>query len=97
MPPQPVEGVEVFYGSGAAEISFQSPFPTEVECVHCGCDARMAMVVAESGPPKQTEHLCRLYENDMRGEGGFWVHDCCAVAIYFCKKCAEVTALMNQA
>ena len=27
---------------------------------------------------------------------GYWLHDACAVAVYFCKKCLNTTALYNQ-
>jgi len=37
-----------------------------------------------------------LHDSDPDGKG-FWLHDCCAVAVYFCKKCLETTALYNQA
>lgn len=40
--------------------------------------------------------VCELYETT--GEsGGLWLHDCCAVAIYFCPFCLNPTALYNQA
>jgi len=28
--------------------------------------------------------------------GGLWLHDCCAVAVYFCPHCLKATALYNQ-
>ncbi len=65
-----------------------------------------------SGAPGK-DHVCDLYPNEppladrngnhaashtsSDGENGYWLHDCCAVAVYFCKDCLETTALYNQA
>ena len=38
--------------------------------------------------------VCSLHLNE--GKGGFWLHDCCAVAVYFCVDCLNPTALYNQ-
>ena len=32
-----------------------------------------------------------------KGKGNYWLHDCCAVAVYFCKNCLKTTTLNNQA
>jgi hypothetical protein len=40
--------------------------------------------------------VCDLHKNNLDDKGDFWVHDCVAVAVYFCTKCGETTAIMNQ-
>jgi hypothetical protein len=46
-------------------------------------------------PRDFVQFVTDLHEN--KGQGGFWLHDCCTVAVYFCKECLEPTALYNQA
>jgi len=52
---------------------------------------------------KKIKFVCDLHRNDppkRNGErtrvGGYWLHDCCAVAVYFCTKCLNTSALYNQ-
>ena len=42
--------------------------------------------------PKE-QFVCDIHNNDSEN---YWLHDCCAVAIYFCKKCLNPTAISNQ-
>jgi hypothetical protein len=79
----------------ARKISWQDEFPGTTKCVHCGGDSRLAFV-AHEGFENEKKYICQIYENDPEGEG-FWLHDCATVAVYFCKKCLEPTALYNQA
>jgi hypothetical protein len=39
--------------------------------------------------------LAKRREIKKRG-GGLWLHDCCAVAVYFCTRCLEATAEYTQ-
>jgi hypothetical protein len=49
-------------------------------------------------PRNFNQYVCDLHDNKGGGVGGeYWLHDCCAVAVYFCKKCLGTTALYNQA
>jgi hypothetical protein len=75
---------------GLDEITWQQPFPDEVKCIHCGAKARPVFTLSDDQIPE-------LHENDMGGEEGFWPHDSTAVTVYFCRECAEPTALFNQA
>jgi hypothetical protein len=43
---------------------------------------------------KKGPRICRMHQNE--GKGGYWPHDCVAVAVYFCRECFETTALFNQ-
>ena len=75
------------------KLTWQTPFKPTVKCVHCGGEARLAFVAYEDdGEP---EYLCDMRPNG--GEGDLWLHDACAVAVYFCKECLEPTAEYNQA
>lgn len=83
----------------ARKISFQDEFPKETDCCRCKGKARLAFVAHEFDEPVQQKggkYVCQLYDNDLDGEG-FWLHDACVVAVYFCKKCLKPTALYNQA
>ena len=93
------------------KITFQEEFPKVTECCRCKGKARLGFVAHEydelvSG--KGGKYVCDLYENDPNGGGlgeenpkhkgkGYWLHDACCVAVYFCRKCLEPTALYNQA
>ena len=47
-------------------------------------------------PPAKQESESSVPAGDA-SEEGFWLHDCCAVAVYFCRACLNSTALYNQA
>lgn len=103
--------MEVTVGKEGLTKTWQAEFPETTKCVHegCGGEARIGFVAHEGldgilKPPDGEVHgkdlngqpfVCSLHENDPKGEG-FWLHDCCAVAVYFCKKCLSPTALYNQ-
>ena len=90
---------EVFLGTNGLEKSYQGEFPETTECVHCKGEARIGFVVFEKLTEESSTpicHVCNIHDNDPDGEG-YWLHDFCAVAVYFCKKCLEPTALYNQA
>ena len=79
--------MEVTIGSDGLTKTWQREFPEEVSCIHC--EALSGVLTTEE------ERVCSLHEN--KGKGGYWLHDCCAVAVYFCKECLQPTALSNQA
>jgi len=78
-------------GKDGVDNSWQDDFPEDTECCRCGGNARLGFVSKEDD---EKEYVCDLYEN---GEDDkFWLHDSCAVAIYFCEECLEPTSLYNQ-
>jgi hypothetical protein len=89
---------EVIIGKEGLTRSWQKDFPETTECVHCHGESRIGFVVFESQSKDAQEHeqfVYSLHSNDPKGEG-YWLHDRCAVAVYFCKKCLNTTALYNQ-
>lgn len=89
-------GMEIVLGKAGLVKTFQDEFPETTACCRCDCEARIGFVAAEVGGRENGPFVCDLHKNDPKGEG-FWMHDCCSVAVYFCKKCLEPTALYNQA
>ena len=74
-------------------FTWQDKFPKTTKC-GCNGKAKLAFVAHEfDTKPKSEQFICNLYENDK----GLWLHDACSVAVYFCEKCLEPTALYNQA
>ena len=81
------------------KISFQEDFPKTTKCCRCGGKARLGFVAHEFEEKLMQSggrYVSQLYENKPKSDG-FWLHDACSVAVYFCKKCLETTALYNQA
>jgi len=78
----------------AVEQSWQAPFEENIECCHCGENARLAFVFKEEHAEKN--YVSRLHKNTIADGGKFWPHDAIAVAIYFCEKCYEPTVDYNQ-
>ena len=79
-------------------LSWQEEFPKTVKCVQKNCkgECRLGFIAYEAGRKGTKEKfLCEIYEN--MKDNKLWPHDCVAVAVYFCEKCLEVTALYNQA
>ena len=58
---------------------------------HEGMSNRSEVILSTGKIPG---HVCDLHPNE--GKGGYWLHDCCAIAVYFCKECLDTTALYNQ-
>lgn len=91
--------MKVVIGNEGLDITFQDPFSENVECVHCGSIARIGFVahemdedVIEEG--KGIQYVSQLHDNE---KGNMWLHDACSVAVYFCTKCLNTTAVYNQA
>ena len=89
---------EIFVGEKGLSHSWQNEFPEETKCAYCKGKSRIGFVYFEDGSTerKRKQSVCRLHDNDPDGDG-YWLHDCCAVAVYFCRKCLKPTALYNQA
>lgn len=86
--------MKVTLGKKGLSQSWQAEFPEETECCRCKGVARIGFVASEETDPKEPV-VCALHKN--KGKGGYWLHDLCAVAVYFCRECLETTALYNQA
>ncbi len=88
--------MEVTLGKEGLKKTFQAEFSETTTCHRCGGEARIGFVAHEgmSDDDLSGSYICDLHSNE--GKGGFWLHDCCAVAIYFCRECMETTALWNQ-
>ena len=88
--------MEVTLGKEGLGKTHQAPFPEETECAYCKGTARIAFVAHEAidAPLLETGGVASLHENE--GQGGYWPHDSCAVAVYLCKDCFKPTAIFNQ-
>jgi hypothetical protein len=85
--------MKVVIGEEGLKETWQSPFPKTTKCDKCGGTCRIGFVTKEM--KGEEEYVCRLHEN--KGIKDYWLHDSCAVAVYFCKDCLEVKAMYNQA
>lgn len=92
--------INVILGERGLNYSHQATFPKTTKCCLCGGKSRIGFVAYEMPTPdiprEDNRFVCDLHPNDPTGEG-YWLHDCCAVAIYFCVGCLGTTALYNQA
>ena len=86
--------MEIFRGETGLTETWQLPFEKEIPC-KCGKKAKILFVGCEKNEPKG-EYLCDLHETTGK-EGGLWLHDACAIAVYLCPHCFEVSAELNQA
>src|SRR2546421_692460 len=93
-----MDAFNIYLGDTGLSRSYQDEFPSTTPCCRCGATARIGFVAMEGFSDKESprEYVSHLHKNDPDGEG-LWLHDACAVAIYFCVKCLEPTALGNQA
>ena len=95
--------MDVTLGEEGLDKTWQAKFPETTECCRCGGEARIGFVGHEGmteedkavWPRDFNQFVCDLHKNE--GKGGLWLHDCCVVAVYFCRECLEPTALYNQA
>lgn len=103
-------GFDVFLGEDGLEESFQDEHPKTTDCHHCPYIADIVFVAAERGgrgrdksSPKWENYIMDLQPKeplrDNKGDpiDGIWPHDCVTVAVYFCRKCGEMTAKWDQA
>jgi len=81
-------------GKDGLTMSWQKKFPKTAKCCRCGGISRIGFVAHEGMVRDKGPYVCGLHHN--KGKGSLWLHDCCAVAVYFCRECLEPTALYNQ-
>ena len=86
--------MKVEIGKSGLTKTFQRDFKKTTKCCKCGGESRVAFVAHEVDVAEKEPFVCSLHSNN--GKGNYWLHDCCAVAIYICKECFEATALLNQ-
>ena len=89
--------MQVIIGNEGLDASFQDVFSEDAKCVHCGSMARIGFVAHEMDEKVINEggqYVSQLHDNE---KGSMWLHDACAVAVYFCTKCLDTTAIYNQA
>jgi hypothetical protein len=88
--------MEITLGKNGIKKTWQVEFPETTKCCKCECVARIGFVAHEnmSEADSKGPYVCDLHPN--HGKGEYWLHDCCAVAVYFCKGCLNPTALYNQ-
>lgn len=85
--------MKVTLGREGVKNTWQKEFPEETECCRCKGIARIGFVAFEGHGEER--YISELHSNE--GKGKYWLHDACAVAVYFCRECLETTALYNQA
>ncbi len=89
--------MKVTLGKEGLKKAWQDKFPEITACCSCKGVAQIGFVTHEGidEEASDTKLVSSLHENE--GKGGYWLHDCCTVAVYFCKECLKATALRNQA
>lgn len=88
--------MKVALGKEGLKKTWQAEFLETTKCCRCEGEARIGFVAHEGmdAEDRKGPHLCGMHRNE--GKGGYWLHDCVAVAVYFCRECLETTALYNQ-
>uniref|UniRef100_A0A6H2A582 Uncharacterized protein n=1 Tax=viral metagenome TaxID=1070528 RepID=A0A6H2A582_9ZZZZ len=88
--------MKVTIGKEGCKKTWQAEFPETTDCVLCKGKARIGFV-AHEGMEKSDKRpfVSELHLNKGK-RGELWLHDCCAVAVYFCGECLKPTALYNQ-
>lgn len=87
--------MKVTVGEDGLEKSYQDPFPKTTPCAYCKGESRIGFVAHEGFDKRdKSPYVCYLHSNE--GKGGYWFHDCCSVAVYFCRECLRPTAISNQ-
>lgn len=87
--------MDVVIGEKGLDCTWQQDFPPETKCFQCDGMARIGFVAHEAGD--EEKQVRDLHNNNGASGGNYWLHDACSVAVYFCKKCLQPTALYNQA
>lgn len=85
--------MEIFLGDKGINNSWQEPFKAEIKCPKCKGKARIMFSGFED---REKEYICNLHKTTGK-EGGLWLHDAMACAIYLCPHCFEVSGILNQA
>ncbi len=82
--------------SSARLLTFQAEFPETIKCHRCKKGhAKLAFVAHETQQKITDLAVCDILDTTGK-KGGLWLHDRCAVAVYFCRDCLNPTALYNQ-
>lgn len=91
--------MKVLIGEGAEKKTWQIDFEKEVPCVQANCQGTAELAfVAHEGLDEDDREGPFVYElKETTGQAGeLWLHDRCAVAVYFCRVCLKVTAKAYQ-
>ena len=88
--------MEITIGKKGLAKSWQADFPETTKCCRCKGESRIGFVAHEGLSENNIipERVCKLHSN--KGKGNYWLHDLCAVAVYFCRECLKTTSLYNQ-
>ena len=88
----------VTIGPEGRNKSWQGDFRETIPCSGCGKDALFAFAAHEGLDAKDKGDQLRVTDLHLsKGRGkGMWVHDLCAVAMYFCPECMDATAVLDQ-
>ena len=88
--------MRVSLGNRGLSKTWQKDFPEETTCCWCKAPARIGFVAHEGidDDGGGRDAVCHLHENGE--ENMLWLHDYCAVAVYFCTRCLKPTAFYNQ-
>jgi len=90
------KSMEVTLGKEGLEKTWQAEFPETTSCCKCKGVSRIGFVAHENMSDNDSGGPFVLDQHPNKGKGGYWLHDACAVAVYFCRECLETTALYNQ-
>ena len=91
--------MKVTIGKEGLNKSWQRDFPEETKCCRCGGVSRIGFVAHENMDEDDKYYPDKPYVSNLHdnmGKGFYWLHDACAVAVYFCRDCLDTTALYNQ-
>lgn len=88
--------MKVTIGPDAAQRTWQDTFSISTKCCRCGGVSDLAFTAHELDIEDKSPQVCGLHPNEPGGRG-YWLHNACAVAVYFCQDCLEPTAHYNQA
>ena len=87
--------MKITIGKDGLTKTWQKEFTETTKCCMCKGISRIGFVAHEGlqGKLPDKKSISSLHTN---GDDGFWLHDYCAVAVYFCKNCSKATAIYNQ-
>lgn len=88
-------GMKFKLGISAKDKTWQETFDEEVECAYCRGKAELAFVAYERFDGDVPPYIYQQKKTTGK-KGGLWLHDHCAVAVYFCRDCLKPTARYNQ-
>lgn len=92
--------MKVTIGLKGVSKTWQDDFPDKVAC-SCGGKSLLAFVAHEGidkdDKYKKGKKFVSGLLHTTGQKGGLWLHDACAVAVYFCRNCLQPTAKYNQA